>query len=138
MDIQEIKTALSVLRKARKILEPSGSWIKDVYAADKQGKGVEINSRKACKFCSLGAGAKAAGGVHEFEFGPAYPYLDCAFAVAAGNISAFLSGGDVVTVNDAPSTKHLHVQMAFDFAILMAQDDLKAAKKATKTAREVK
>lgn len=124
--VDEIKETIENLKGGREILEPEGAFTKNYYARTKDDKAIEPVAVNACKFCTLGALAKAVGDIAKAEDSLAIEYLANAFDVRNGRV--------IPHKNDAKGTKQLHVLMAYDFAILMAKDDLKKIKRATKVA----
>lgn len=115
------KDVIKTLVKARKLVEKG--WTKNHYAKGANGRAVEWKSPDACQFCAVGALAKSCGGMGIAEDSDAATYLDRAMT---DNGILLLH---VPSANDARSTTQLHVLMAYDFAILMAKDDMKAASK---------
>lgn len=112
--MQNIKYAIKTLKLSQEKIGTPDKWCKGGFAKDISGHKVEIRSRAACQFCSVGALL-----YHTKSGDPSD-----AFAYLANVIGLYVS-----PENDDPSTTHLHVMMAYDFAILMAQDDLEAAEK---------
>ena len=126
----DIKNTLLVLKGARKLLEGNKSWAQGTFALTKKGNKCRSVSPFACSWCAIGAVTRA----HEdlplvvdlFELNPR-EYLETAMCKERHET--------VPDANDKPSTKHLHVLMAYDFAILMAQDDLKWQRKQLKESK---
>lgn len=117
--IQILSDIVTRLTKARKILEDEKNWCKTHLAKDFKGKPTTTGC--GTSFCSMGALDKAHGVIYNYnKFTLTEKYLDKAM------------DGDIVGNNDKRSTKHIHVMMSYDFAILMAKDDLKVARKAAK------
>lgn len=119
--MKQLKQTIQYLEAARELIEPKGSWTQGALARNKYGHEIDVDSRNACRFCTIGALAR----VSEIDlnyFTPSVRYLASSF------------GADLAGLNDHVNTKQIHVQMAYDFAILQAKDDLKAARKAAKNA----
>lgn len=125
-NVVSVKKAVKDLKAARDILEQPNAWTRDAFARKGNNDETEVDNPKACKFCTIGAIAKASGcDVWSAEHTEAAKYMSKAMSYEG--VDAY-----VPDVNDFPTTKQGHVLMAFDFAILMAEDDLKAAKKKVK------
>lgn len=105
------KETVKLLKKARKVLEPEGSWTKKVLARNAVNREVNVDNNDACKFCMIGALTKANTYAYDGTLLRAEKALQ--FAVAEHYVA---------NVNDRRSTTHLHVLMAYDFAILYAKD----------------
>jgi len=118
--VNELKTTIKNLKAAREVME-GAALARGVFARAANGRPVEVASSSACKFCTIGAVAKAMGveGEDILYGSPERHYLEKVM-------------DDIVVQNDKHNTKKKHILMAFDFAILQAEDDLKAAKKAAK------
>lgn len=112
------QTTLEILKAARKLLEPEGSWTKGFFARSSANKPVEVESDLACKFCTLGAIKKVLAESGEDEDGVAY-------YEAQEALSEVFNDYNVFPLNDRRSTKHEHILMAYDFAILMEKDNQK-------------
>jgi hypothetical protein len=109
---------VEVLNNARSLIEPRGKWIKGAEAKTHAGRIVGATDQKACKFCAIGA-LNAAGTYTDMHtMSAAQDFLDVAMVTD-------ISWDDIEQVNDRSTTKQLHVLMAYDFAILMAEDDLR-------------
>lgn len=118
--LEETKQAVKYLKAARKLITPEGSWCKGYYARDAEGQPV-YSYDEAHSFCSMGA-VEASLGIQQGGFDVfQWSFLRDAF------------DGNIGLRNDRPSTKHLHVLMAYDFAILNAEDEVKRLKKLEKT-----
>jgi hypothetical protein len=112
--IEEKKKVVKTLQKAQKIISDRKTWTKGAYARNQKSDYVGVSSKTACKFCSIGALMKISEGQVFLE---ARGYLENSF------------DGRIAEGNDYPNTTHRQVMMAYDFAILMAKDDLEAEKK---------
>lgn len=123
----EVKGALEVLKRGRDILEKHQRWTKGAYARNNQGWEVDTVDEGACRFCTVGALYAAVGVSADDDppqhVGKAMNYL--------GDVMG-RNGYGIPDVNDEATTKHKHVLMSFDLAILQAEDDFKIAKKALK------
>ena len=125
-EIARTKDTITTLKAAQKLIGTHEKWCKGSFARDIIGDKIGYNSPDACQWCSLGAIRKSAiGQIFHIE-----EYLEN--AMYNKRIDQFYGTDFIVKGNDSRTTEHLHVMMAYDFAILMAQDDLKAAMKATK------
>jgi hypothetical protein len=112
------KEAVEVLKNARSLIEPRGKWIQGSFAKTREGVDVGSYHHSACRFCALGALRRSTKQI-EYMQQDAQTFLSYAMASAFDNIPS---------ANDHSSTKQLHVLMAYDFAILMAEDELKDEK----------
>jgi hypothetical protein len=114
------KEAVQILKDARSILEKPNAWGRGYYAKDNKGNDVEATDKRACRFCALGAIAKAQG--------KDYPFSDNVVVNAMNWLKLSMTDHPLCMIsdqNDNLATKQKHVLMAYDFAILMAQDELK-------------
>lgn len=116
--LEETKQAVKYLKAARKLITPEGSWCKGHLARDIDNKAVGVFDKRACRFCSLGAAYKVIGAKK--------------FYALTYDILSFAFSGSIGVANDKRSTKHPHVLMAYDFAILHAEDEVKRLKKLEK------
>lgn len=53
-------TEIAIIRRAREIISDPESWTSGTYARDDQGQSVDPDHRSACRWCALGAIARAA------------------------------------------------------------------------------
>ena len=119
--LEETKQAVKYLKAARKLITPEGSWCKGSLAKTSKGRTIGPDCDAAVSFCVLGAVSRVLGGS----------------TIGIGRIcdnALQFSFGDyyVDEINDKRSTKHLHVLMAYDFAILHAEDEVKRLRKLEK------
>lgn len=120
--MQEIKRAITQLTKGRDFLSVPGKWTRGEFARAGNKRPVPVDSPNAVCFCAVGGMAKANGdNVSTVTYSTAYDYLGTAFATP-GCLN-------VPDNNDKRTTTHMQVLNAFDFAILLAKDDVKQAKK---------
>jgi hypothetical protein len=125
------KEAVDVLKGARDILSGFNAWTRGTYARNNKGEDVSLNDPQACRFCADGALRKAAG-VNEYTM---YPYLSPAYRQAREILEGVMADGfceEIPDVNDKSTTKHQHVLMSYDLAILQAEDMLKAQQRKAK------
>ena len=115
--IQKLEEAIKVVEDAQDILENPKAWCKGSYAKTRSNYHVDATDGEAVKFCSVGAIRRAAGDTG------LQAYSDAFHILKGGE-------GNIVEFNDNSRTRHKHIVMAFDFAILAAKDDLKVMKKA--------
>lgn len=109
---------LKVLRRARTILSRPNAWIKGDLAQDELEEPVSVDSRKACRFCTIGAIERATFDVTGT--------CDAALTCTAANLMRGDSPVSVVGWNDSKYRSVMDVLMAFDFGILAARDEAKA------------
>lgn len=115
-----LQSTLATLIEARRTIMLPGAWTKQATARDKDGQPLGLaNSRKACRWCSVGAvyraGARAASG-YVFDDVEALRALSQVIAPKGNpNESAVLS--TVASFNDAEQTTHQDVLSLFDKAI---------------------
>lgn len=102
-----------VLTKARSILQDMG-WTKHSLARDDKNLMTAVDSVDAVCFCSLGAICRAIGGRDIESPTP----LERAVKIQLSKTM----NADIVETNDDNDTRLIHVLMAFDFAILMAEE----------------
>lgn len=116
----DAKTKVAVLKGARSLLEKG--WVKGSLARNSKGESVDYASAQACGFCVMGGALRHISDQRGFvdHYSNACNILEPVFGISP------------VSLNDDGETKHLHVMMGMDFAVLMAEDELKAAKKAAK------
>jgi len=100
------------LSKARDLLSDPSRWTKCANARDLNGHTVTINSDQAFRFCLSGAIFKTETKV--YTTGRAIKKL----AHIGGHVPAIF--------NDHKDTRHIHIMMALDFAILASKDDERA------------
>lgn len=129
--VVNLTRAIGVLEAGRQVIDRPNSWIKGWFAKDNQGNELEAIESGACRFCTVGAIYKAHD-INSAEYSKHKPPVALAFDYLGDAMSTDGGMAVVPDVNDHPKTKHKHVLMSFDFAILMAKDDLKAAKKKEK------
>lgn len=98
-----------ILKRAQKLIDAPEKWCKGVYT-DAEGRHCVIGAMRQFTWRSMSA------------YREHRTYLDCTM------------GPNAAVTNDAPDTEHIHVMMAYDLAILMAQDDERGAKRVRKTA----
>jgi hypothetical protein len=103
-----INKASKVLIKARSVLEEY-EWVRHDLAKDECDNPVSACSINACKFCALGALWRASNSM----------------GIYPANAQLYLEHvmGAIASRNDHPDTRKEHILMAYDFAILMAQED---------------
>lgn len=121
------KEVVKFLKDSREVLEPKGAFTKGACARKGNNDMCDVFDDKACKFCAFGAMKKAPEPGTKVKT-RGQEYIKRTLLTTYDAAEHF----SIADVNDRPGTKQLHVLMAFDFAILMAQDDYKAAKKAGK------
>lgn len=109
-------TDADILRRARSILEEKG-WTQEKEARNAFGIEVDATYPEAACFCTIGAIRRAA---YEITGGR---YFN-AYGAPAVNIMRDVTNGPIIGCNDDPTTKLGHVLMAFDFAILVAEEGL--------------
>jgi hypothetical protein len=70
-------TIAEILDKAADLIEPEGAWTRDYYAVTAVGNYTAFMRDDACRFCMVGAVARAAkaGAVAEIEGGPVGAFL---------------------------------------------------------------
>jgi len=100
-----------ILIAARTLLETKG-WTQDAMARDISGIAVSCHDPRATCFCALGATGKVLGPNRYITI--LYGHEQYMYDVFDGIPSS---------TNDAEDTHMLDVLIAFDFAILMAQDN---------------
>jgi hypothetical protein len=101
-------TTIESLVAARNILEHEGKWTKHLAARDEYGYEVGSWSPAAVCFCAYGA----LSSVTSIEY----------IAEPTRLLSSMMDGSIPIS-NDKKTTTHLHVLMAYDFAILAAMDE---------------
>jgi hypothetical protein len=98
---------LSILNRAKKLIDSPEKWTKGIYGRDEHDDYAEPAS--CCKFCIIGAIVKASGATGwDEDFRPyqqSWEYLEELAGVE--NIAAY---------NDNPNIKHHHVMRLFDKA----------------------
>lgn len=117
VEVEKLTKTVKALKEAQNLISTHQRWTKGELARDNKGVSVGAGSKSkyACRYCSIGALYNVTSrSTHSF--------------FQSMNYLRYTMDG-VAKTNDDPETKHKHVMMAFDFAILMAEDDLKAAKK---------
>ena len=130
-NIKQLQQAVKNLKAARDILEDRKAWIKDDYALTKRTELTDTLDEKACKFCSLGAIAKAVK-MDGDDLGLFVPGVKHLASVVDAKFVSYLDEMYIAMFNDDPTTTHQDVLIAFDFAILQAEDDLKEERKAAR------
>ena len=119
-NIKIAEKAVKQLTKARSYIDKEGGFTKNTMARAVNGNPIENYAYATC-FCTLGAIDNATNKSKKGVWNqPATEYM------------SVIMTDNIPKANDSRSTKQEHVLMAFDFAILMAQDDLKAAQKRNK------
>jgi hypothetical protein len=108
------KEVAKVLTKARAILEDMG-WAQGTLAKDVNGFQVGLHNPEATCFCSIGAICKAIG-KRDIN-------RDMSLERAVKIQLSDTMNVDIAETNDNKDTKLIHVLMAFDFAILMAEEN---------------
>jgi hypothetical protein len=97
------KAALKGLRRALKLVK--AGWTRGYFARDKWGHAVDDGSKKACRFCALGAMYRA------------FPTCGPGWDVAYSALHEASPTRNVVLFNDDASTKKQHVVCWFERAI---------------------
>lgn len=120
MYVETIKVAIKILEDARDVLHSPSRWTKGWYARDNKGLKCSAISDEACRYCISGA-------LYKVESLPTNYNIN--LRKAEQYLEDVMNTDHIPDVNDALSTKHKHILMAFDFAILMAKDDLRKAQR---------
>jgi hypothetical protein len=106
----DLKSQIKALKKARDLINKG--WIKNQYAADKRGYGVDPRRKDAVKFCVFGAVERATNSKAE---------RDQLIEVLNGKLNAAHyecnSLFAITDFNDAPSTRKPRVVALFNRAI---------------------
>jgi hypothetical protein len=113
--VRKPKSALAILKGARKLLDNKERWIKECFARNKKGEVVQSKSKGAYSFCLLGAINHSEGPVTHHEIAA----LD-----AYNKAFAFLQeacGQPPMVFNDAPRRTHKQILKALDKAIKLAE-----------------
>jgi len=115
-----LKSTLCVLVEARRLISVPGSWTKGAVARDKEGEALGLaNSRRACRWCAVGAVYRAHAQISDgtvFDDVNALRALSEVIAPQGNpNESAWLN--TISSVNDAELTRHKDVLDIFDAAI---------------------
>lgn len=115
------KEVVQILKDARSILDKPNAWGRGEYAKDNRGFPSSTLYKQACRFCTHGAIGKAA------NYDPCEAFEPRGAAIALDCLAKVMTDGSntVAFVNDKSTTKHQHVLMTYDFAILMAEDALR-------------
>lgn len=104
----------NIFKRARAKIAKKGSWVKHMWAADKNGKPVDALDKTACKFCVEGALTAAAPNVDDLwggEFGPMHVLTDVLNDDNPAGMRT-LTGW-----NDSRNRKHAQVLKLLDRAI---------------------
>lgn len=109
------KEVAEFLTKARNILENKG-WTQGYFARDSTNSEVGADSPQATCFCSAGAIWKVTGL-------PSYRGPRFSLERKCLNQLSEVMDLNIPKANDDEDTKLIHVLIAFDFAILMAQEN---------------
>lgn len=125
MNIQNLTKVVKDLKGARKLLENSQGLARKVEARNAANQEVDVQSPEAVKFDPVAAIRRVAG---YSDTGAAYKYLKQSMLTEKDAEN----GTFIHEVSDRTSTKLEHVLMAFDFAILQAETDLRVAKRQAK------
>jgi len=110
-------TAIDILKAAREKLEGEGAWTKGAFARTKDGNVIGYEEKNAVCFCALGALRRV---TDEDD-----PGSQRASFKATEKLIEALGGSSIPAMNDHLETTQLHMLMSFDFAILMAEDEVK-------------
>lgn len=94
---------LTILRKARALLDDPQKWCQKAYAKTKWGNHIGPETKAAAQWCAVGAMRKVAGAG---DISDALRMLD-----------TYVRDGDIVSYNDAKCRKHAQVLKVFDRAI---------------------
>lgn len=100
---------LTILKKARKLIEKPERWCQNAYFRNKDE--VPCNMDEAVSFCAVGAIRKVTG-----WSGDGCEGQDEAFA-AARALDAATKGGDIVSYNDRSFRRHAQILAVYDRAI---------------------
>lgn len=104
----------AILRRAREIIADPARWTKGLLARDRTNHEVDLDHPSACKFCILGAVARAKidlGYLGNNQVDPIRILWEvCSEVQVTGSVHVF---------NDAPETKHEDVLRLLDAAIVV-------------------
>jgi hypothetical protein len=118
--------ALSLVQATRGILARPSAFTKGAMARSSRKWDVAATSEDATCWCTVGAMRSALGNNSALD--PGYLLAKDAITTAFGGEGL----SDVMTLNDKPRTTQAQVVNTLDFAVLIAKDQLKAAKQAAK------
>jgi hypothetical protein len=116
--IKKPKSALAILKGARKLLDSKERWTKGCFAKDKQGVPVRSKSKKAYYFCLLGAINHCEGNVSYNNQAAAIKEYDKTY-IALNEAC----GQPPMVFNDAPRRTHKQILKALDKAIKLAETE---------------
>lgn len=97
-------TNLEIMKAARALITPPGSWTQDTYALDADGNEVGPSSESATCYCSSGAISRISGSIaaRVIEFAE---HISCIYGVS------------IPVWNDHPDRTHEEVLAEFDEVI---------------------
>jgi hypothetical protein len=125
--VEHLTKAVKVLKDARDLISLPGTWTKGFLARNALDKPMlNMHSPEACKFCAVGALEVSSYNNEATDKNVEDIATSCLYYAMSEN------GWGISGSNDKEDTQHLHVLMAYDFAVLMAEDDLKEAKRRMK------
>lgn len=105
------------LMKARALIRKG--WIQGAFAADRKGKEVPANSRKACRWCTLGSLCSVDGRNFYVRRMPSMAFFGARKALRLAVAEEGFVGHDLVLFNEAPGRKKAEVLKVFAAAIRM-------------------
>lgn len=98
---------LTILRKARALLDDPQKWCQGAYARAPGGNPIGPETKGAVQWCAVGALRKVAGG----------PDADGIHEAVHELNASIRSPGEILSFNDADRRKHAQVLKVFDRAI---------------------
>ena len=107
--------AAALLRKAKVLIDTPEKWCQGTGGQDLMGRSVSPLSRKAIRFCSIGASSKC-GGSYIFD-------LEHFLNEAAQKMGFHATAGESAAANLNDTTDHPTVMAMFDLAIRLANEE---------------